>query len=129
VDISVLSDSTTLVELNISNNEVSDITKLSGLVRLTRFDFSHNQVTKLPQWSVDCALVTIDGSYNSLRSLDELVGLKYLNNIFMDYNRNITSVNKLASCPNLIQVNVYGTKVKDVSELEKQSILVKYNPT
>jgi Leucine-rich repeat (LRR) protein len=43
VDISVLSDSTTLVELNISNNEVSDITKLSGLVRLTRFDFSHNR--------------------------------------------------------------------------------------
>ena len=73
--------------------------------------------------------INITNPKTAVKSLDELAGLKYLNNIFMDYNKSITSVNKLASCPNLIQVNVYGTKVKDVSELEKQSILVKYNPT
>jgi len=85
--------------------------------------------TKLPQWNTDCALITIDGSYNALRSLDALAGLSYLNNIFMDYNKNITSVNALASCPNMIQVNVYGTKVTQVGALTSHSIIVNYNPT
>lgn len=128
-DVSVLSTNTLLEELNISNNTVTNITGLSSLIRMTRFDFSHNQVTKLPQWDKSCALVTIDGSYNSLKSLDQLAGLEYLNNIFMDYNKNITSVNALASCPRLIQVNVYGTKVTQVGALTTQSIIVNYNPT
>ena len=127
-DVSVLATNTLLEELNISNNSVTDITKLSSLVRVTRFDFSHNKVTTLPQWEKSCALVTIDGSYNSLKSLDPLAGLEHLNNIFMDYNKNISSVSALATCPRLVQVNVYGTKVTQVGALTTQSIIVNYTP-
>jgi hypothetical protein len=57
-----------------------------------------------------------------------LGGLKNLNNVVMEYNEEISSVRALAKCPNLIQVNVFGTKVRDVSSLTDQSIVVNYNP-
>jgi len=128
-DISPLASNVELTLLNIANNTVVDISVLSNLNKLANLDFSHNQVTALPQWQTDCALVNIDGSYNLLSSLEPLKGLKHLNNVFMDYNKNINSVSSLTSCPVLIQVNVFGTKVTQVNALTSQGILVNYDPT
>ena len=41
----------------------------------------------------------------------------------------VESVNELASCHVLIQVNVYGTKVAEADELTNRSIIVNFNPT
>lgn len=49
--------------------------------------------------------------------------------MLMDYNADITSVDALASCHLLMQVNVYGTQVSEVSKLTDQGVLVSYNPT
>jgi hypothetical protein len=46
----------------------------------------------------------------------------------MDYNKDISSVKALAKCPVLIEVNVYATKVKDVTPLTNQNIIVNWNP-
>jgi hypothetical protein len=46
----------------------------------------------------------------------------------MDYNEAISSVDALESCPLLVEVNVYGTKVKDASKLTSQGVIVNYNP-
>lgn len=128
-DISTLSASTEINRLDISHNEIKDISILSAMKKLANLNFANNKVSKLPQWSTDCALVNIDGSYNQLSTLEPLRGLKHLNNVFMDYNKDISSVTALASCPVLIQVNVYGTKVTKVSDLTSQSIVVNYDPT
>lgn len=128
-DISPLSACTELTKVNVSGNSISDITGLSPLVKLTDLNFAQNKVTKLPQWDKNCALVNIDGSYNEISTLDPLSGLKNLNNVLMDYNKAISSVKSLANCPVLIQVNVYGTKVKQVSDLTSQSVVVNYDPT
>ena len=128
-DISPLSACTELALLDVGNNKLTDISVLSGLNKLANLNFTNNKVTKLPQWSTDCALVNIDGSYNQISTLEPLKGLKNLNNVFMDYNKNISSVKALATCPVLIQVNVYGTKVTKVSDLTSQSIVVNYDPT
>lgn len=128
-DVAPLSSCVALRKLNISSNTVKDITSLSKLTMLEDFNFSNNKVTKLPQWSTDCALVNIDGSYNQLDTLTPLQGLKKLNNVYMDYNKGISSVKALADCPVLIQVNVYGTKVTQVSSLTSQNIIVNYDPT
>lgn len=127
-DISKVSNCLGITELNISNNSVSDISALYTLNKLMYFNFSYNQISKLPQWSKDCALVTIDGTSNQLSSIASLGGLPSLNNVYMDYNTEITSVAELADCPRLIQVNVYGTKVTDVLMLTNQSVIVNYNP-
>lgn len=127
-DISAIANCVKLTELNIASNAITDITALGELDQVTHLNFSYNQVKKLPAFSTDCALITIDGSHNLISSLDNLSGLENLNSINMDYNTKISSVKALANCPLLIEVNIYGTKVKDVTMLTEQSIVVNYKP-
>ena len=130
--ISAISDLSACAEierLDISNNTISDISMLANHTKLTDLKFAHNSVTKLPQFPKNCALVNIDGSYNQLDTLVPLGGLEKLNNIYMDYNKGVTSVKALADCPMLIQVNVYGTGVKQVSALTSMNVIVNYDPT
>ncbi len=127
-DVSAIANCTALTELNISTNSITNISKLNSLTKLTLLDFSYNQVAKIPAFPKECALVTISGSNNKITSLEPLSGLKCLNIVNMDYNEGISSVKTLASCPVLIEVNVYATKVTEVSALTEQSIIVNYNP-
>ena len=127
-DISTIANCIQLTNLNIASNTVADISSLADLVLVTDFNFSYNQVKNLPAFPKSCALVTIDGSHNLISSLDKLGGLENLNSINMDYNSKISSVKALADCPVLIEVNIYGTKVKDVSMLTEQTIVVNYKP-
>ena len=114
--------------LYVDNNQLTDIHQIGTLSGIILLDFSSNQVTALPEFQKDCALVEIYGSSNLLENLDALGGLPHLNRVFMDYNENIESVEPLASCPVLIRVDVYGTKVTEVDVLTDHSIVVNYNP-
>lgn len=128
-DISSLSVCTAMSHLYVSDNALTSLDGLADLVNLTNLDFANNQVSSLPAFAEDSKLVNIDGSHNLLETLDPLSGLKNLNNVFMDYNAEIFSVDCLKNCPVLIQVNVYGTKVTEVTMLTDQSVIVHYNPT
>lgn len=128
-DISPLAACIELTDLEFTNNAVKDISVLGGMNQLVNLNFAKNSVSTLPQWDKNCALVNIDGSYNKLNTLEPLSGLKHLNNVYMDYNSGISSVKALASCPALIQVNVFGTKVRNVSDLTSMSVIVNYDPT
>ncbi len=117
-----------LARINISNNNISDLTPTLDLKHVTHLNFSHNQVTDLPKWSKSNSFITVDGSYNQISDLSVFSGHETINNILMDYNENIESIDMLADCHVLIQVNVYGTKVSNVEKLTEQSIIVNYNP-
>lgn len=130
-DFTPVTDCTALTELNISSNMATDITALNVLTELTMLNFSYNQVATIPQFPADCALITIDGSHNLITSLEPLSGLVALNNVFMDYNVEISTLEWLAENYNLIQVNVYGTKVNELSQvtcLTEHSIIVNFTP-
>ncbi len=126
--ISSLSANTTLVTLNISNNSISDLSAISGLVKLTQLDFSYNKVTEIPSLSKDSVLANINGSHNSVKKITPLKGLKYLRIVNMEYNKDLSSISDLSSCPVLMQVDVYGTKVKSATALTSQGVIVNYNP-
>ena len=128
-DISPISACQSIRDLNISNNMIEDISSLSALEKLFALDFSRNLVAELPAFQQNCALVTIDGSHNKLLSLAALEGLENLNNVFMDYNEELDSIEPLVNCPRLVQVKVYGTKVADVSGLLEKEIIVEFDPT
>lgn len=127
--IAPLASCTTLTELHIANNALTDISVVAELLKLVNLDFSYNQVTALPAFSSECSLVTINGSHNQLSSLDPLGVIHSLNNVYMDYNEDVESIEALASCYNLIVVNVYGTAVTEVKSLTDRSIIVNFNPT
>ena len=119
---------TELTELNLSTNALTDISALAALEKLMYLDFSYNSVENIPAFPTTCALVTIDGTKNLITSLEPLDGLENLNNVHMDYNEGISSVDCLLRCHKLIQVNVFGTKVKTATVLTEQDIIVNYNP-
>ena len=127
-NITTLASCKALTDLNLSSNAITDISSLSALTNLLNFDFSYNQVKKLPSFPKSCSLVSINGSHNLISSLDSLSGLVNLNHVYMDYNTDISSIKALGNCPVLVQVNVYGTKVKNVSSLTNEGIIVNYKP-
>ena len=136
-DISMLAANTRLTYLDVASNQITDLSALAGLNGLMHLYFSYNQVTEIPTWSAESMLVTIDGSHNLITTLEPLAGLPILNNVLMDYNEEIESVDCLVTCHALVKVNVYGTKVKDVSALAGTDpetglpigVIVNYNPT
>lgn len=128
-DVSQLSSCTELTELNVSENGISDISAFAALTKLNGLYFARNQVTTLPQWENKIDLITIDGSYNKITDLSILAGMPRLNNVYMDYNEGIESVDALADCPQLVEVNIFGTNVINASKLTKQGIIVNYDPT
>ena len=56
-----------------------------------------------------------------------MAGLTWLLELDLNYN-NITDISVLASCPNLTQVNVFGTYIHDGGVLEANGVIVNYTP-
>lgn len=129
IDCQALTACISLTELDVSNNTLSDIDVLSALTNLITLNFSYNQVSALPAFDKECTLVTIDGTHNQISSLEPLSGLPKLNNVLMDYNEKLSSLKPLDSCPLLVLVNAYGTKVKEVSFLTEKGVIVNFDPT
>ncbi len=127
-DVSILADCKSLTTLDISNNALTDVGMLNVLTGLNKLAFAYNQVTTIPAFPRDAALVTIDGSHNLITSLEPLSNLQQLNNVLMDYNENLSTLRPLDSCPRLVQVNAYGTKVTEVAYLTQKSVIVNFNP-
>lgn len=127
-DISGLSGCASLKTLTVSNNQLSSIDALSGMNTLERLDFSYNSVSSLPDFGANSAMQVIDGSYNALESIDSIAKMADISYIYMDYNK-LTSVDALADCFHLVQVNVYGNEIPDVTALTEHDILVNYDPT
>lgn len=127
-EVQVLAGCSEIVNLSIAGNEISDISMLGGLLKMEVLDFSYNQCISLPIWQKGCVLRTIDGSYNALSTIDGLGGLEQIAHVYMDYNK-LTSIDSLANCYHLVQVNVYGNEIEDVSKLTAHDIIVNYDPT
>ena len=54
--------------------------------------------------------------------------MQELSYVYMDYNE-ITSVDALENCYNLVMGNVYGNDVSSVDALTEHNIIVNYDPT
>lgn len=117
-----------LKELDLSSNQLTDVLELGTLTGLQTLRLATNQITQLPAWSKDAQLITIDASYNLITDLTPLAGLPLLNNVYMDYNQELASIECLASCKLLSRVDVYGTQVTQVHALTDIGVVVNYNP-
>ncbi len=124
-----LSTCTSLQELDLSYNSIYAINALANFRKLERLDITRNSIVTLPDFSKKCALSTLVASNNKITSIAPLVGLENLNSVNLDYNPKLSGVNSLSGCPSLVSLSVFGTKVKDVSELTAQGIIVYYDPT
>ncbi len=120
---------TALKELDISNNAVESVSSLSTLVEINILGMAYNKITELPQFDPKSHLVSIDFSHNTVESVESLTKLSMLNTVNADYNPELEDLKPLDTCPVLVKVNAYGTKVTEVSFLTQKSIIVNFNPT
>ena len=128
-DLSVLSTLPELVELNASNNAITSMEGLQKIAHLRLLDLSYNQITDLPAFQKDSELVNINMDHNLLLNVEALAGLSWLNTVNIDYNEEVEDLLPLDSCPVLVRVNAFGTKVTEVSFLTAKSIIVNFDPT
>ena len=127
-DASTLSVCTKLTHLELADNQLTSLDTLSALVNLTYLDISHNEITALPALEATAHLQQFYASYNQLEDLSMLKGLPELTYVDVDYHEGIEDIECLASCPLLVQVDAFGTKVKEIATLTQMGVIVNYNP-
>ena len=129
--LSALAGCTALVELDVSNNAITELSALSGLAALEDLDFSHNAVAVLPSFPEDSVLNTVNGEHNVLTDVSSMGKMSALNYVYLDYNAELADISFLTNCHQLVQVNVYGTKVPtdSVNQLIDRSVIVNFDPT
>lgn len=123
-----LSTLSQLTELDLSNNALKELSALNGNKSLSVLSFENNQVTELPTFDAKSVLSTINGTRNNISNIDALAKLPQLNYVFMNYNSEITSIDAFSQSLTLVQIDILGTSVTDVSEFKKLDIIINYAP-
>ena len=107
-DVSILAVCKKLRIFTMTDNLLTSIDFLSDIVTIEEVNIDYNDVVAVPEFQKDCALIRFSAAHNFLEDLSGLAGLTALNYVNADYN-NITDISVLETCPNLTQVNVFGT--------------------
>ena len=94
--------------LNITDNQMSDISKLYSLDSLS---LKNNKITDISSLASLGGLNELDLSENQIRSISALSELKSLRTLNLDYNP-IVDCSALKDLPNLISLSVVGTDVE-----------------
>lgn len=129
--ISGLEACTDLQTLDVSDNQLTAVNELAGLDSLVELNINYNDVTAAPAFGSGSKLERFYADHNFMADLSGLSNLEWLNYVTLDYN-NISSIDALAGCYNLVQVNVFGTNIHDASAvktLTDRGIIVNYTPT
>lgn len=128
-DASGLAGCVSLTRLDLSNNALTNVDAVKNLTLLTHLNFSHNAVKTMPNLSGLSSLQQFYASYNAdLDDISSLAGLEMLNYVDVDYTA-VDDILCLKVCPNLVQVNAFGSKVRDAKELTDSGVIVRYDPT
>ncbi len=126
-DVDLLSVCAKLRQFTMTDNLLVSIDFLNEIRTIEDVNIDYNDVVAVPSFREDCKLVRFSAAHNFLDDLSGLAGLKALNYVNADYN-NITDISVLLPCPNLTQVNVFGTYIHEGGELEANGVIVNYTP-
>lgn len=128
-DISALINCTRLTELRVDNNFLTSIDCIGKMPLLTYLDCSYNQITSIPELDPMSHLQQFYASNNQIASVSPLAGLPELTYVNVDYNETIEDIEVLSGCHLLVQVNAFGTHVKEVKLLTDYGVIVNFDPS
>lgn len=123
VDITGISNCTSLVLLELYRNNISDISQLEGLTNLTQIGFDSNNISDISVLSTLPNLVSIELEYNDITDLSPLSSLSNLLQINIG-NNNISDIGPLSSLSSLSQLWAAGNKIDDLSPLSNLTNLI-----
>jgi internalin A len=125
-DTSSLANLTKLKQLNISNNQITEIKGLDSLISLQQLDISNNQITEIKGLNRLARLQQLNISNNQIteiKGLDRLVSLQQLN----ISNNQITEIKGLDNLLKLQQLNVSNNQVVEIKQQNGLPNLRKFN--
>ena len=109
-DISILGSLTNLTELNLSGNRITDISILGSLTNLTKLDLRYNQITDITFLGSLTNLTKLDLSYNQITNISFLGSLTNLTKLDLSYNQ-ITDISFLRSLTNLTTLDLIYNQI------------------
>lgn len=115
-DLTGLDKAINLVTLNLSNNNLSDISPLESLTKLENLYLNQNEINNITFLSQLTSLSTLDLSNNEIENisaLETLTGLNYLNL----NNNNIHQIEPLSNLSQLTNLYLQNNQVADASPL------------
>ena len=111
--ITPLGNLTDLTELDVSRNQISDITSLTGLIRLTRLNLARNQVSDISALANLTGLTWLNLWWNQVSNISALEALTDLTELDLSWNQ-IIDVFPLVNNP--------GLSAGDTVDLRKNSL-------
>ena len=125
-DLTGLEFATGLISLNLSYNIIVDITPLSGLTKLTSLDLSNNIIVDITPLSGLTNLTSLDLSVNAITDISPLSGLTNLTSLRLHDNF-FSDISPLSGLTRLISLSLYGTIIRDSALLSRLSDLSEAN--
>ena len=119
-DISALSALTSLVILEIANSQVSDISALSPLTSLKHLYLPNNQIRDISVLTTHTSLVTLELNRNPIRDFSALSALTSLQKLHLMDNR-IRDLSALSGLTLLSDLRLGGNQISDISFLVDNS--------
>ncbi|MEG3916060.1 leucine-rich repeat protein [Microcoleus sp. w2-18bC1] len=115
-DISFLGWLTNLTTLDLSYNQISDISSLGSLTNLTTLSLRGNQITDISSLGSLTNLTTLDFGDNKITDFSFLGSLTNLTTLNL-YNNQITDISFLGSLTNLTTLDLWRNQITDISFL------------
>lgn len=117
-DISFLANFVNLWELDLSNNQISDISVLKKLKNLRHLNLDYNNITIISPIESLSEMVILSLSKNNIHDISPLAKLNNLILLTMHHNL-VKSIEPLAGLSKLRTIFLYENKIEDISCLSK----------
>ncbi|MBS0603883.1 MAG: leucine-rich repeat domain-containing protein [Verrucomicrobia bacterium] len=117
---------TQLRQLNLSNNQITDVSALENFTQLARLNLSHNQITDIAVLGNLTQLSRLNLSSNKITDVAGLGILARLEELNL-YDNQITDVSALGNLVQLCKLNLSNNQITDVSTLGNLVQLCKLN--
>ena len=105
-----------MTELDLSKNQITDISSLGSLTNLTTLALFDNRITNISFLGSLTNLTTLDLSYNRITDFSSLGSLTNLTTLNL-YNNQITDISFLGSLTNLTTLHLGDNQITDFSFL------------
>ena len=115
-DISPLASLTYLTQLDLRSNAISDISPLVSLARLTRLDLWNNQISDITPIKLRMNLTRLDLGNNQISDITPLASLIYLKELWLGNNQ-ISDITPLTSRTKLTNLDLGNNQIIDASPL------------
>ena len=102
-----------LTEINLSGNEISDIKPLASLTNLTSLSLGANQISDIKPLASLTNLTSLSLSFNKINDIKPLASLTNLTELNLTDNQ-ISDIKPLVSLTNLISLDLDSNQISDI---------------